>query len=995
VSESRETRFVLVLLCFFLSGFAALLYQTAWTREFAFVFGTSDLAVAAVLAAYMGGLALGAAIAARFANTLKRPVLVYGLLELGIALCALAVPYGMRGIGALTVAVLGGGETAGDPGAFAALFRLITAFALLLPPTALMGATLPLLTRHAVRSDEEVGPRIGALYATNTAGAIAGTLCAAFLLLPTIGLRQTVYLGALVNGLVFVAAALVARGAAAPIALTPERTLARSRVGAWVLPLMTLSGAVSFSYEVLWTRLLSQILGGSVYAFSTMLASFLLGITLGSAIAGRLARTREGAAIGFAWVQIGTAVLALGAFAAANQLPGIAHTLGAGGLASLGANATLAGLVLLPFATCIGATFPFAVRIVTPAAEASSESTARVYAWNTVGSILGAIGAGFFLLPWLGFLGMITLGCAVNLGIAAVTALASAAKPKGPLLAAALGAVALAIQPIGEPWNLLRSTPMSGNLAFGQVEYFSVGRSSTVLLLDQGRSWRLLTNGLPESVIQKHGANPAQHVEARWLGFLPTLVRPQAQRALLIGLGGGIALEGMPDTLDSVDVIELEPEVVAANEAIGPERQIDPLVAPRANVLVNDARGALMLSETKYDAVVSQPSHPWTAGASHLYTREFFELVREHMSDDGVLVQWIGVSFVDEALLKTLVASLLEVFPHVQVYQPVRMALLFAASNEPIDFVTSSEEALRIAGKDLGRYGIHYPEDAVMAMILDAEGSRKFAAGAAINTDDDNLLATRSSRLGSQQLTPVGLAKLIRSLDPLPSLAPRLEVGRLARRMGGRSDPQRIARVAEAYGPVDREIMLGWSSAARGRPRAAERHFRKVLETQPDSLEAHAGLLMSGARVLPTAPAPVQLVDRARKLAPDGPTRLAQLDAELAAFGADSPLFVPASRLRIGWRLRDGSKEAGREALSIADRLIERGAPVSDFLLRARGARMAGDVDAAWSALTHIVEVLRPNPQVRAVARQALEIAKTLPGGPKHPTRKRLARLAQ
>jgi spermidine synthase len=943
----------------------------------------------------MGGLALGAAIAARFAHTLKRPVLVYGVLELGIALCALAVPYGMRGISALTVAILGGGETAGDPGAFAALFRLITAFVLLLPPTALMGATLPLLTRHAVRSDEQVGPRIGALYATNTAGAIAGTLCAAFLLLPTVGLRQTVYLGALVNGLVFVAAALVARGAAPPLTSTPERATTASRVGTWVLPLMTLSGAISFAYEVLWTRLLSQILGGSVYAFSTMLASFLLGITLGSALAGRLSRTREGAAIGFAWAQIGTALLALGAFAAANQLPEIARSVGAGGLAGLGANAALSGLVLLPFATCIGATFPFAVRIVTAGAEASSEATARVYAWNTVGSILGSIGAGFFLLPWLGFLGMISLGCALNLGLAAFAVLASTAKPKLPLVAAAFGALVLAIQPIGEPWNLLRAMPMSRSLAQGEVEYFAVGRSSTVLLVDQGGSWRLMTNGLPESVIEKRGANPARHVEARWLGFLPTLVRPHAKRALLIGLGGGIALEGMPDTLDPVDVVELEPEVVVANETIGPDRTIDPLAAPRARVLVNDARGALTLSDTKYDVVVSQPSHPWTAGASHLYTREFFELVRDHLSDDGVLVQWIGVSFVDQALLETLIATLVEVFPHVQVYQPVKMALLFAASNEPIDFVKSSAEALRVAGKDLGRYGIHHPEDAVTAMILDSEGSRAFAAGAAINTDDDNLLATRSSRLGTGRLTPAALAKLVGPLDPLPALATRLDPGRLGRRMSGRSERQRIARIARAYGGSDGELVLGWSHAVSGRRRAAAREFDKVLAARPDSLEAHAGLLMSGHDVRPEAPAPVLLVDRALKLASKDPDALEELDAELAAIGAESPLFVPTSRIRIGWRLREGSAQAGAEALYIADRLIERGAPVGDFLLRARAARLAREPDAAWAALTHIAEVMRPQPAARVLAREALDVAKALPGGDDHPTRARLARLAQ
>ena len=210
-----DHRFLLLLLCFLLSGFSALLYQTAWTREFSFVFGTSEIAVAVVLAGYMGGLALGSVLAARFAPRIRRPVLVYGALELGIALAALAIPLGIQGLTAAYVAIFAR-DLPMEPGTAATFFRLAGAFLLMLAPTALMGATLPLLARHAVRHDAEIGPRIGALYATNTMGAIGGTVCAAFLLLPWLGLRQTVYVGALGNGLVFLAAVALSRGASAP-----------------------------------------------------------------------------------------------------------------------------------------------------------------------------------------------------------------------------------------------------------------------------------------------------------------------------------------------------------------------------------------------------------------------------------------------------------------------------------------------------------------------------------------------------------------------------------------------------------------------------------------------------------------------------------------------------------------------------------------------------------------------------------------------------------
>src|SRR5262245_10005764 len=219
----RDRSFLWLLGCFFLSGLAALIYETAWTHEFAFVFGTSELAVATVLAAYMGGLAAGAALAGRYGTRIARPVLAYGLLELGIAIAALAVPLSIAASRWLYVALFGSQDVLPDAGGLAtALFYLACSFGILLVPTAMMGATLPLLVRHSVRSDREIGRRIGALYATNTAGAVAGTLLGAFVLLPAIGLRATIAAAAGVNALVFGAAWAVSRSAAAPATETAE-----------------------------------------------------------------------------------------------------------------------------------------------------------------------------------------------------------------------------------------------------------------------------------------------------------------------------------------------------------------------------------------------------------------------------------------------------------------------------------------------------------------------------------------------------------------------------------------------------------------------------------------------------------------------------------------------------------------------------------------------------------------------------------------------------
>ena len=304
-------------------------------------FGTSELAVATVLAAYMGGLALGSAVAARYAGSVTRPVLVYGILEAGIALSALSVPVLLLAARVLYASMLGDQPTPPDAATIGQpIFYLLVAFVVLAIPTGFMGATLPLLIRYAVRTNRQVGPRVALLYAINTAGAVCGTVAAAFVLLPALGLNRTVWVGVAVNALVFVIAAALARGrrdsasqdetvtATSPpsfvtacirplfkgsVSLRDRLTAVFHTQPAWMLPLMLISGATAFLYEVLWTRMLTHVMGGSIYAFATMLAAFLTGIALGSGLAGKFAEHRERAAVAFAFAQAAIGVLSMGA----------------------------------------------------------------------------------------------------------------------------------------------------------------------------------------------------------------------------------------------------------------------------------------------------------------------------------------------------------------------------------------------------------------------------------------------------------------------------------------------------------------------------------------------------------------------------------------------------------------------------------------------------------------------------------------------------------
>ncbi len=986
-----DPRFSLLLACFFVSGFAALLYQTVWSRELSFVFGTSELAVVAVLAAYMGGLALGAAAAARTAPRLRRPVLAYGALELAIAVSALLVPWGIRGINSLYLALLGGGSALPESGSSAVtLFQLAGATAVLLPPTAFMGATLPLLARHAVRSEAEIAPRIGLLYAVNTAGAIAGTLCAAFWLMPELGLRRTVWSGAALNALVFGMAALLARGAPlAPAQPPPAAGAAAAGAAFWILPAIAVSGAISFAYEVMWTRLLGHLLGSSLQAFASMLASFLLGIALGSAAAARAAATRERAALGFALSQLGIAATSYTVFALSDRLPELSAWAGAGPGAPL-ASAAVAGAALLPITLCIGATFPLAVRVLARDPGQSAVATARVYSWNTLGSIAGALGAGFVLLPELGFEGLLSAGVAASLALAALAALAL--PPRRPAVAglAAAAALALALAPASAPSRLLSSSPLNPSARAGETLYSAVGRTSSVRLIDWGTRFQITTDGLPEASIDPAGALPEISV-AYWLGALPALVRPEARDLLVVGFGGGAALELVPQSLEAIDVIELEPQVVEANRRIAAARARDPLSDPRIRIHLGDARGTLQLAARRYGAIVSQPSHPWTAGASHLYTREFFSLVRSRLEPDGVFVQWIGISFVDEALLRSLLSALLEAFPHVELFQPQVYGLLFVASGAPIDALAGAARALAAAPADFARLGLHRLEDVASAWALDEAGVRGVAQRAPPNTDDHNRLSARSAHLGRAGLSTDSLGALLDAHSPLPH-APGLDRPALIRALLTRRLNARASEVAMAGEGAGEEAGLGWVELAAGRSGRAARHFERALTlSQGSDGDALAGLVASrklelvrggdvpGIPERPIGARAAAVIAGWRDSRARDWSSLASRDAELASIRPGDPLFEEAAHLRIARMLAAGDPAAAAEAQALAETLLLRGGGLEDQLLRARAAIAAGRQRDARISLRRVANQVGVVESGRALAAQVLQIARLLP----------------
>ncbi len=968
----RERKlFVAVIFCFALSGFAALLYQAAWLNNLGIVFGTSHIAVATVLAAYMAGLAFGAAVAAKYAYRIVRPILVYGVLEAIIAVSAMLVPTLLGGAQALLVLFYGDQPEPVSAHALGQTFYyLVATFVILAVPTAAMGATLPLLSRYAINEDRQIGPRIGLLYGINTLGAVFGALAAGFLLLPYLGLTGTLAAGAAINVLVFFIAVFLARTAAGQKmheAPQKDEAVASPRSGQrtpvhWIMPVMLASGAVSFMLEVLWTRLLSHIFGGTVYAFAIMLACFLSGIALGGLFAGRWAHKPNTAILYFSAAQL---LVALVSYASYSLIDTWIPT-GSG----LTGKAIYAFLVIVPSTIFIGATYPLAVRIATVRADDTARVAGRIYAWNTTGAIVGALMTGFFILPAFGF--GLTLKAAMIVSTSLAVFAVLKGKPGHPfVLTASTAGLLLALFVIfpARPDRLVYSHVASAS-EWGEERFYGVGRSATILMREVGGFMHLSSNGLSESSIGRQGMPPF-NLSQKWLSGLPTLARPEASSMLIVGFGGGVALEGVAPHIEDVDVIELEPMVIEANRSIVSQRGSDPLADPRFNLVLNDARNAMTLTDKRYDIIVSQPSHPWTGGAAHLYTSEFLSLAKEHLNNGGVFLQWINSQFLDEDLLKTLMATLVGQFNHVELYQPERQVLLFLASDKPIDIWNGAKgatTALDRHQRHYNRMGLGTIEDAVAMMTLDEAGVRAFAEGAPENTDDHNLLAF-FSRSRADGLTADTMLKLFEDIDPLTNrhsdfhrnYSDNFEIHQIAEQLLLRNFIQRTFKMARAV----REPDVGNTIDALGYDHSgddarAEQAFNLALATNPANRAAQFGIL----RLYLGAFAQGQIPRAVARLANQqtGPdrrvlegwvfgaagafNRLAELDSELAKVSPASLAYPIAVKLRVDWRIaasrHNGDVAIAQEALGILDDLLASYWSMDLYVLRSGSAYLAG-----------------------------------------------------
>lgn len=784
-----KRRLLRVALLLLFSGMTALIYQLAWMRELRLVFGISTAASAAVLAIFMGGLGLGGWILGRRADAAARPLEFYGRLELAIALAAALTPLWILLVRLAYVAV-GGTSRLGLAGGTIA--RLLLSAVVLSVPTVLMGGTLPAATR-AVETDEDTKRRaLALLYGANTLGAVLGAVLSTFLLVETFGTRMTLWLACGVNALVGLAAIRLARAAppvpsAAPAAEKGERRekrdkrkeKARLRVEpesserpapqagfpparGFVLASAGIVGFAFFLMELVWYRMLAPLLGGSTYSFGLILAVALAGIGAGSAAYWRSERGRVTLA-GFAATCALEALCLAIPYALGDRIAVLAillRPLGAFGFGGYVAGwAVVSALVVFPAAFVAGFQFPLLIALLGEGREHVGRDVGLAYAWNTAGGIAGSLAGGFGLLPLLSATGTWTF----------VTALLCALAVLALLLPAGRGGRFLpALIPIGAAAASLLLLRAPGPTAAWRHSPIGAGRvnldrpSRNVLRDWLARSRRILAwekDGVESSVGLLRGSDgyafaisgkvdgSARGDAATQVmgGLVGAALHPNPRRALVIGLGTGSTagwLAAVP-SLERVDVVELEPAILRVAADCSPVNQ-DVLRNPKVRVSIGDAREWLLTSRETYDIIFSEPSNPYRAGVSSLFTSDFYRAARSRLAPGGIFIQWLQAYEVDRETVRTLYATLCAAFPEVETWHSKPNDLLLVSSVTPLPhdaallrerlrrepFAGAMEKAWRAAGLE-GFFSHHVARASFARALAGGDETPK-------NTDDVN-----------------------------------------------------------------------------------------------------------------------------------------------------------------------------------------------------------------------------------------------------------------
>lgn len=885
-----------ILICFFFSGAAGLIYQVAWSKALGLIFGHTVYAIATVLAVFMAGLAAGSVWFGNSSDRRAQPVALYAFIEFAVATTGALSLVGLAGVRALYLFAY---PTMSGSKPLLLALRFLGAAIVLFFPTFLMGGTLPILVRGVTRTSAELGARVSRLYWVNTLGALVGTLVAGFFFLPALGLRLTIACAIVLNVLAGLIALQISRGApaalnaATPPAAIPDNSEAvvpnqsitpgatptanpdapvTSRV--FLLLAFGIVGATAITYEIAWTRLLAAILGSSTYAFTLMLATFLTGIVIGSILFERwFSRSRQVSLATFSRTQTWTGLSALAFLVLFQHIPSIVPSIlratheTFGGL--IVAQFVTSALSMLPAAIIFGFNFPAVIVLLAGARHSGikdnynrscySADVGKAYAANTFGAIAGAVITGFWLVPILGSFRVVAAMAAINVILALIFELFSVPR-RIPALAANLILVFFIV--ISGWSSIFYDRALT---SFSTVLYFNLHQNLTLSEAADTFDHPFIADGLNASIavarsedylaLTTNGKVDASNRDAPtqlFVGHLGAVFHPELRRVLIIGFGSGMtvsAVAGYPE-VQRIDCVEIEPAVIQAAPYLETLNR-GVLRDPRVHVTLDDARNFLLTSRDQYDLIVSEPSNPWIAGVATLFTDEYYYAVRQRLAPGGIFVQWVQGYALDPTDLRMIVATFSKHFPEATLWhaQGVDLVLLGRTDVRPLRFdrLRSLSQNPRLR-KDFDTLELRQPEGIAAYYLLNDDGVRRMSVGSVLNTDDKTLLEYHAPRAllnhGLSQKNRELILQFHKGLLPanLDSSEERRTIEATAETLFALDD---VSAAAPYLRALDKESPTAVSEILRGRVHLganrleqAQAAFEGALRIDPAALEA-------------------------------------------------------------------------------------------------------------------------------------------------------------
>jgi spermidine synthase len=729
-------------LIIFLTGFVALIFEICWVRQATLIFGVSVYAYSIVLTAYMGGLAIGNFIFGKRADKTQNPSKLFIFLLFSLSLTGLLTHFLLGNLSKIYTNLtlfLPDGKLGLN------MIRIILSWSAMTLPSIFIGGMMPVMTSLFAKRDGDIGYDVGWVYVFNTLGSVIGTGMTAIILIRWIGLQETIFLGAGINVLnalfIFwlvrnkkfvVLDQVKSRKKQKPIAIKSKNEALFSN---FLLIAYAVSGFAALGYEIVWARIISLHTVGAIYSFSIMLTVFLTGLTVGSRIGTRLLQGRRVGIRHFSFLEIGIGVLALFALPAFSQIYrlSIESTLGGYSIpAQIFFEALLSFITLFPVTVLIGMVFPVVSSLYTmERAKKIGSGIGRLISVNTVGSILGTLVAGFILIPVFGLQRTTFILAILNILIGVIGLwIFSTQKRNHQVISVGILVVVILLG------GFIPSQKYLGywENARGQLLFYEEGVESTVAVFDAGQ-----TN--PKfSTVNGRVEVPTDVLSMRafyLLGHLPALLNPDAESALMLSFGNGIA-SGALSTHDitSIEVVELAPEMIMAAEVYSSENR-NILDYPGLTIHVEDARNYLLQSDQKFDIITTDATHPANSSSWTLFTSEFYKGIQSHLEKDGVFLQWVPIHSISIKDYLSVIKTFQKTFPNATMWYTGGSHTLLLSTPEQITHEILRNKLSSLDGSSFAQQDLGSIDKITRHWIMTSDQLREFSENGEIVYDNN------------------------------------------------------------------------------------------------------------------------------------------------------------------------------------------------------------------------------------------------------------------